>query len=233
MTNRSWTPTTTVGVASYPVPDTPVAVTCTITNTRTSAVLTLQKTWVNGAAGDTAALAVSGSGPATSGSATSTATGAAGSETDTVNRATATVFSGQTVNLAETLGAGNTGSYTSQIACDQTGLTPDGDGQGGSYLVPGTPVAVTCTITNTRTSATLILQKTWVNGAAGDTADLGRQRLGPGDVRVGHVHRDRRRGVGDRHRQPGHRDDLLRADGEPRRDAGRRQHRDLHLADHL
>ena len=45
------------------------------TNTRTSAVLTLQKTWVNGAAGDTAALAVSGSGPATSGSAVSTATG--------------------------------------------------------------------------------------------------------------------------------------------------------------
>ncbi len=156
----------------YTVPDTPVAVTCTITNTRTSAVLTLQKTWVNGAARDTAALAVSGSGPPTSGSATSAATGAAGSETDTVNRAAATVFSGQAVNLAETLGAGNIGTYTSQIACDQTGLTPDGDGQGGSYLVPGTPAAVTCTITNTRTSAAMTLQKTWVNGAADDTADL-------------------------------------------------------------
>jgi hypothetical protein len=95
-------------------------VTCTITNTRTSAPLILQKTWVNGAAADTAALAVSGSDPATSGSASSTATGAAGSETDPVNRATATIFSGQTVNLAETLGAGNTGSYTSQIACDQS-----------------------------------------------------------------------------------------------------------------
>ena len=49
-----------------------------------------------------------------------------------MNRAVAAMFSGQAVNLAETLGAGNTGTYTSQITCDQTGLTPDGDGLGGS-----------------------------------------------------------------------------------------------------
>ncbi len=158
---------------SYTVPETPIAVTCTITNTRTSAVLTLQKTWVNGAAGDTAELAVSGSGPATSGSATSTATGAAGSETDTVNQATATVFSGQVVNLAETLGADNTGTYTSQITCDAPGvLTPGADGRAGTYQVPVTPAPVTCTFTNTRTSALLTLQKTWVNAAEGDTAEL-------------------------------------------------------------
>ncbi len=134
--------------------------------------MTLQKAWVNGAAGDTADLTINGSDPTTSASATSTATGAAVSETDTINQATAIIFSGQTVNLAEDLGAGNTGSYTSQITCDKPGLTPDPDGRGGSLRVPTTPVAVICTIINARTSAPLILRKEWVNGAAGDTVGL-------------------------------------------------------------
>ena len=95
------------------MPDVPEPVTCTITNTRSSDFLILQKTWINGAAGDTADLAVTGTDPGTSGTATSTATGAAGSETDTVNQATAAIFSGETVTLAEVLGTGNTGSYTS------------------------------------------------------------------------------------------------------------------------
>ncbi len=157
---------------SFQVPAVPEPVTCTITNTRTSADLILRKTWVNGIGGDSANLTISGSDAATFDSAMSTATGADGSETDTVNQASATIFSGGTVNLAEDLGVGNTGAYTSQIACDQPGLTPDPDGQGGTFQVPTTPVAVTCTITNTRTSAGLILRKTWVNGAAGDTANL-------------------------------------------------------------
>ena len=114
-----------------------------------------------GASGDTAALTVSGSDAGTTGSATSTATGALGSQTDTVNQATATIFSGETVTLAEVLGAGNTGSYASVIACDQGGLTPNPDGRGGTFAVPATPVGATCTITNTRTSAPLILQKNW------------------------------------------------------------------------
>ena len=144
-------------------------VTCTISNTRTSADLVLQKEWVNGADGDTADLSVTG---ADVGSATSTATGAAGSEIDGDNRADARVFSGETVSLAEVLGTDNTGSYTSEITCDQPGLTPDADGRGGSFAVPATPQPVTCTISNTRTSAVLVLQKEWVNGAADDTADL-------------------------------------------------------------
>ena len=110
---------------TYTVPADPSDVTCTFTNTRTSASLILRKEWVNGAAGDTAGLTISAPAPGTPASATSTATGAAGSEIDTVNQATATVFSGQAVPLDEALGAGNTGSYTSQIVCDQPGLTPD------------------------------------------------------------------------------------------------------------
>jgi len=157
---------------SFQVPAAPVATTCTITNTRTSATLVLRKQWVNGAAGDTNDLTVATPAPGTPASATSTSTGSAGSQIDTVNQATTTVFSGQTVPLDEALTAANTGSYTSAIVCDQPGLTPDGDGQGGSFQVPAAPVATTCTITNTRTSATLILRKQWVNGAAGDIAGL-------------------------------------------------------------
>jgi hypothetical protein len=154
------------------VPGTPAAVTCTITNTRTSAPLILQKTWVNGALNDAAGLAIANPAPGTPAAAVSTASGAAGSETDTAHQAATTVLSGETVGLAEVLGAGNTGTYTSQLTCDQPGLTPTGDGRTGTYLVPATPLAVTCTITNTRTSAGLILQKTWVNGASGDTTLL-------------------------------------------------------------
>jgi hypothetical protein len=157
---------------AYTVPGTPLDVTCTFTNTRTSATLVLQKAWVDGAVGDTADLDVSGGSPAVSASNTSTATGASGSETDTANQASTTIYSGASLTLAETLGTTNLGSYTSVVSCDQPGLMPTGDGRGGTYAVPDTPVAVTCTITNNRTSATLILQKTWVNGSTGDTADL-------------------------------------------------------------
>ena len=180
---------------TFTVPATPVPVTCTITNTRTSAVLILQKEWVNGATDDTADLSVTGSDPGTAGSATSTATGASGSETDTDNQANARVFSGETVDLAEVLGSGNTGTYGSIIACDQPGLTPDANGQGGTFAVPATPLPVTCTITNTRTSAMIVLQKEWVNGAAGDTADSVGDRCGRG---LGHLDGDRRGRVGDR-----------------------------------
>ena len=150
----------------------PVAVTCTISNTRMSATMTLQKTWVDGAAGDTADLSIAASGPATSASATSTAAGVAGMQIDSVNQASASIFSGATVDVAEVLGTANTGSYTSQIVCDQPGLTANGNGQRGTFQVPDTPAAVTCTITNTRTSVPLTLQKTWVNGAVDDATDL-------------------------------------------------------------
>ncbi len=109
------------------VPASPVPVTCTFINTRTSATMTLQKEWLNGATGDSAELTISGSDEATFGTATSTALGAPGSHTDTTNQASATIFSGATVDVAEALGPANTGSYTSQVVCDQPGMTPDED----------------------------------------------------------------------------------------------------------
>ncbi len=135
--------------------------------------MTLQKEWVDGARGDTAALAVTSSAP----------TGSADQHVDRDRCGRFSdrlrqpchrrlLYSSQAVAVDETLGTGNIGSYDSRIACDQTGLSPNGDGRGGTFQVAVPPVAVTCTITNTRTSATMTLQKTWVNSAAGDTVDL-------------------------------------------------------------
>jgi hypothetical protein len=161
---------------SFTVPAAPANVTCTFTNARTSATLRLQKTWFNGATSDTASLAISGVEPSISDTATSTATGATGSETDTVNVATTSIYSGQTVNLDETLGLTNTGTYTSALTCDN-GITPitPGAGTGGAFVVPSTLTAtttVTCTFTNTRNEGMVVLQKSWVDGAAHDTAAL-------------------------------------------------------------
>jgi hypothetical protein len=112
--------------------------------------LVLQKRWANGAADDTADLSIDGD---TAGDGFATATAPAGGNGLAIDKASTVLLSGETVDLAEALGAGNTGSYASQISCDRPGLTADGDGRGGSFQVPATPEAVTCTITNTRFTA--------------------------------------------------------------------------------
>ncbi|TAM87149.1 MAG: hypothetical protein EPN43_09625, partial [Jatrophihabitans sp.] len=150
------------------VPATPVNVTCTVVNTRTTAQLTLQKSWTNGANGDSTTLSVDA---ATSGPGYAVATVPAGGTGLSTQKAIVTISSGAQVSLAETLGT-NTGSYTSAISCDRSGLSANGAGAGGTFTVPSSPVNVVCTIVNTRTSAQLVLQKTWVNGASGDTATL-------------------------------------------------------------
>jgi hypothetical protein len=149
------------------IPAAPVPVTCTFTNTRTEATLELVKAWVNGAAGDTAALSIIGTDPATSGGADAAAVGGTGPSSET---ATAPIYSGQTVSVSETLGSDNTGTYTSRLDCDN-GVT-DTDTITGTLIIGAAPVPITCTFTNTRTEATLELVKAWVNGAAGDTAGL-------------------------------------------------------------
>jgi hypothetical protein len=146
-------------------------VTCTFTNTRHRANLIVRKRWVNGAAGDQAELNLTGTnpdlGPLTE---TSVASGAAGSEIDATNRIRTEVFAGQHLTVSESLLSGNTGSYTSSLACDN-GVNPDAN---GSFTLTAAQAntTVTCTFTNTRQTANLIVRKRWVNGAAGDQADL-------------------------------------------------------------
>jgi uncharacterized repeat protein (TIGR01451 family)/fimbrial isopeptide formation D2 family protein len=139
------------------------SVTCTYTNTAKTATVTLQKTWVNGIAGDTTALTINGGNPATS-----TSGGQAGSWTDPTNVATATVSTGSVVTLAEALGAANKAGYGSSLSCTN-GVNPAAD---GTFTVPASATAITCTYTNIAATATVKLQKTWVDGVDGDSAAL-------------------------------------------------------------
>jgi len=137
---------------------------CTFTNTTPQAMLTVQKTWVDGFAGDVADLSIDGAVVATS-----SATGATGEWSDVENQGSALVTSGATVELAEQLATDNVGHYTSSLACsedDGSSVSVDN----GALTMPAAPV--TCTFTNERTSATVTVQKTWVGGLAGDSADL-------------------------------------------------------------
>src|SRR5262249_14196149 len=127
------------------VPAAPEDVVCTITNTRTSATLTLQKEWANGVAGDSATLSVNG---ATAPPGSAQAAVPPGGNGVSPNTAQATVHSGDVVSLVEHSDPANRGSYTSQIQCDRQGLTPSPDGGGGTFAVPASPEAVTCTIIN-------------------------------------------------------------------------------------
>jgi hypothetical protein len=159
---------------SFAVPADPVDVTCTFVNTRTSAQLTLQKEWVDGADGDTAVIDVAATlASAPADGVTSTADGTLGPVLDTTNVVTAEVLSGEAVTLTEVLGDGNTGSYDSVLSCDAAGLVPEPTtGTTGSYTVPDAPVDVTCTFTNTRTRVTLAVEKEWVDASAGDVATV-------------------------------------------------------------
>ena len=76
--------------------------------------MTLTKSWVNGSAGDTATLTISGA-------QVSGAVGGSSTAPSTTTNATATASVGSTVNLAETLGGGNVGSYTASLACTANG----------------------------------------------------------------------------------------------------------------
>ncbi len=140
---------------TFTMPDAPV--TCTYTNTRDTAQLTLQKAWVNARGGDTAALSIDG-GVAGEPTATSVAAGALGTVLDLTNRATASVLVGDPVTVAEALGASNAGTYGSTLVCDND-VVPAED---GTFTMPN--AAVTCTFTNDRT--TIVPTEATVTAAA-------------------------------------------------------------------
>ena len=154
-----------VGSGSITMPN--AAVTCTFTDTAGTVAtnsVTLTKSWVNSVAGDTATLTISGA-------QVSGAVGGSSTAPSTTTNATATASLGSTVNLAETLGGGNVGSYTASLACTANGspLTVTNN----TITMPN--AAVTCTFTNTAATAatnSVTLTKSWVNGIAGDTVTL-------------------------------------------------------------
>lgn len=125
-------------------------ITCTYTNTK-KVDFTLKKAWVNAIVND--AVNVTATGLT---SLVSTANSA--SETDT--GAVQAVRVGDVITISETFTAGAAANYNAVLSC-----TGNATALSGSVLtVSSADTAITCTYTNTRKTATLTLQKTWVNG---------------------------------------------------------------------
>lgn len=143
----------------------PVAAT-TYTITDDDAAVVVTKNWVNGIAGDTVGLTITGGLIMTPG--TSTVSG-------TATNATATAIIGQTVTITEAFTTGNAANYISTIECrrniDNAVITLSGSGLSRSFVVPLLS-GITCTWTNTRRSATLTLRKTWAGAQTFDAATL-------------------------------------------------------------
>lgn len=156
------TPTATTGSGSSGSLTMPNAdITCTMTNTRKSAQLTLRKTWGTGITGDTATVSSTGfTNNATSGASVSTG------NNSTTGSAT-TVYSGESGTISESVSVGNAANYNSALACaGSSGLS------GSTLTVAPADTAITCTYTNTRKSAQLTVRKTWSSGNIGDTATV-------------------------------------------------------------
>lgn len=114
-------------------------ISCTLTNTRKSANLTLRKTWVSAQVNNTVTVTATGLT-----SLSSTANTA--NETDTGSAQT--VFAGAAITLGETFGTGSATNYTSGVAC-----TGNANALSSNVLtVSGADTAITCTYTNTGAS---------------------------------------------------------------------------------
>ncbi|NLP84380.1 DUF11 domain-containing protein [Microbacterium sp. CFH 90308] len=145
-------------------------VVCTFTNTAKTVDVTLYKKWIDGLTGDTATLSAD---PATGDSASDVSTVIAETGptfTDTANAVTVEVRVGDVVDMAEVVEGD--GVYVSTFACEY-GTTTSDDPTNRSFQLEVTgDQDIECWFVNESQTAKVHLVKTWVNGQAGDTAEL-------------------------------------------------------------
>lgn len=137
-------------------------VSCTISNTRRSATLTLRTAWSVGISGNTATTTSAGfTNNASSG--ISVTTGG-----NTTTGAAVTVYAGESGTISSALSVGSSTNYNSILSCtgNNTALA------GNTLTIDPADSAVVCTVTHARKSATLTLRKTWSGAFAGDTATV-------------------------------------------------------------
>ncbi|PIE34250.1 MAG: hypothetical protein CSA55_01230 [Ilumatobacter coccineus] len=143
-------------------------VTCTFTNTRTSASLDVVKAWDNAVGGDQATLVANYS------------NGSTNLDVTAPNQASMTleILSGETVTVTELFNSANVGNYDiSTVSCvddagDPVGTVNVTSGSSFTYQVPAVIANATCTVTNRRDSGPVTLHKAWENAASGDAAEL-------------------------------------------------------------
>ncbi|WP_447759638.1 beta strand repeat-containing protein [Sphingopyxis panaciterrae] len=129
----------------------------TYTITDNDSPVVLAKNWTNGIAGDAVGLAISGGLLPTAG--TSTVGG-------TTTNATTVATPGATLTITEAFTSGAAANYNSSIECrrnsDNVIVATAGTGLSRTVVMP-TGTSLTCTWTNSRKSATLVVRKTWAN----------------------------------------------------------------------
>lgn len=123
---------------SFAMPDDEVS--CSFTNTRKTVTVTLKKAWSVAMPGDQATVLLKRAGTTVD----SLASTVSLPNDATTDSSPYTAYVGETLNLSETLAAGNTGTYTAALACD-TGTSVLGS---GDFVVPASNVL--CIVTNTR-----------------------------------------------------------------------------------
>ncbi|MBW9095645.1 DUF11 domain-containing protein [Microbacterium jejuense] len=144
-------------------------VTCVFTNTAKTATVVLHKRWIGALVGDKTTLEAT---PENGLPATKLSTMLLGSPTnffDNVNFVTVTARIGALIPMKETLNA--VGVYESSFLCSAGETTPVGT-DGRAFTLKVTGPGILCQFINEAQSATVHLQKEWVNGQEGDTADL-------------------------------------------------------------
>ena len=129
----------------------------TYTITDNDSPVVLAKNWVTGIAGDAVSLAITGGSVPTAGSST-----VGGTSTN----ATAVAVPGSTLTLTEAYTSGAAANYNSSIECrrnsDNVVVANAGSGLSRTVVMPS-GTSLTCTWTNSRRTATLMVRKQWVN----------------------------------------------------------------------
>lgn len=129
----------------------------TYTITDNDSPVVLAKNWTNGIVGDAVSLAIAGGALATAGTST-----VGGSTTN----ATTVAAPGSTLTLTEAHTTGTAANYNSSIECrrnsDNVVVATAGTGLSRTVVMPS-GTSLTCTWTNSRKSATLVVRKTWAN----------------------------------------------------------------------
>ena len=134
-------------------------VTCTYTNSRKSANLTLSKVWSNAKLNDAINITATG---------LTTFSSVANAANETDNAAAQTVYAGDNISFSETFTTGIASNYNAALACtgNTTALS------GSNLTVNGADTDINCAYTNSRIAQQLNLSKTWQNGVIGHTATV-------------------------------------------------------------
>jgi hypothetical protein len=138
----------------------------TYTITDNDSPVVLAKAWTNGIAGDAVGLTIAGGLAALPG--TSTVGGSA-------TNATAVAVAGSTLTLTEAFSTGSGANYNSSLECrrnsDNAVVATSGTGLSRTVTMPS-GTALTCTWTNSRKTATLVVRKSWINALVADAATV-------------------------------------------------------------